>query len=1142
MMAAVLALAAILMCTVRLLTPDRLTPLLTAVANKMTDADVSLGRAELSLQGSAPWLHLRLDSLRVISRPMLRLRAAGADIPARADTLVCFDSLDGSISLGEIALGRIAVGDVILAGLRANIYTASDGTSNYDIYTSADTTVSAEESGRLPAISVEGFALIGSGPVTYTDAVSGTSATLMISTVNITGNEMPGYTLEIAGDIDSPLLAAINRRLVTFGADGRIGWNPEEPSIVKIDGLTVGADMFKARMDAALDLSAAPLVKDMIFGVDPVAVEDILTFVPDSVRTAAGIGRSEFATEMTVTAFVRLEAPYDLSSGSIPEAAIGLVMSESSLRMGRARFNRVGGKVDITLRGDDLNNATVAVTGLTVAGPATDLHLDATVTRLISDPLVKGTLTGNTALRRLPRKLFEAVNGAMDGNIQARLTFEGSPSMIGRNRFHELRLRGDVTGDNLYYLEADTANMVYAHHARFRFGTDTRVGEADSLLTAVIDIDSADIISGGAYITVTDFSLGLGTDNRRHAVIDSAHVIPMGGKLSFKKFNLSLPGHAATVRIRDTDGMVTIQRYNDEPSRPLFTFDLDIRRLSVGDPMTRFMLSGSELHLSAHKLPPRRMSPRVKHTADSLHRVYPDLPMDSVYAYALRKHRPQRGHRPRVHPLYEDDESEIIYWETSDGVKKLLTRWDITGSVIARRAGLFTAAFPVRNRMRNFNATFNNDSVVLRNIEYKAGASDFLISGTVSNMKRSFAGRSSRSPLRINFDVLSDTIDINELTEAAFRGAAAMEALAARSREGLDIDDLVSDEEESDSVLEHEIGRMVADAPDSVAPLLIPTNIDLRFDMRADNVLYGDMLFHDFKGELLAYDGALNLHHLNAGSDVGDISLSALYAAPRADDLRFGLGMDVNGFNIRKFMQLVPALDSIMPLMQDLSGIVSADIAATVSLDRGMNFELPTLEAAIHLEGDSLELVDAETWRSIGKWLLFKDRQRNIIDRMSVDMTVSDNTMQLYPFIFNVDRYKLGVQGYNDLSMNFKYHVAVLKSPLPFKFGINIEGNPDKYKIRLGRARLKENMPAQVSIADTTRVNLLREIENVFRRGVRNSRFGRLNIADTPRAADIDLKTDTISAADSAVFIREGLIPAPPQPPVEPQPQKRKRK
>ena len=64
---------------------------------------------------------------------------------------------------------------------------------------------------------------------------------------------------------------------------------------------------------------------------------------------------------------------------------------------------------------------------------------------------------------------------------------------------------------------------------------------------------------------------------------------------------------------------------------------------------------------------------------------------------------------------------------------------------------------------------------------------------------------------------------------------------------------------------------------------------------------------------------------------------------------------------------------------------------------------------------------------------MFKDKGHNMIDSMTVEMIVDNSQMQMFPFMFNLDRYKLGVMGSNDLAMNFNYHIAVLKSPLPFK-------------------------------------------------------------------------------------------------------------
>jgi hypothetical protein len=71
--------------------------------------------------------------------------------------------------------------------------------------------------------------------------------------------------------------------------------------------------------------------------------------------------------------------------------------------------------------------------------------------------------------------------------------------------------------------------------------------------------------------------------------------------------------------------------------------------------------------------------------------------------------------------------------------------------------------------------------------------------------------------------------------------------------------------------------------------------------------------------------------------------------------------MVLKGFNIERFLKLVPAIDSIMPLMRDISGIIDANIAATVDVQPNMDLDLSTLNAAVRLEGDSLRLLDGET-------------------------------------------------------------------------------------------------------------------------------------------------------------------------------------
>ena len=428
--------------------------------------------------------------------------------------------------------------------------------------------------------------------------------------------------------------------------------------------------------------------------------------------------------------------------------------------------------------------------------------------------------------------------------------------------------------------------------------------------------------------------------------------------------------------------------------------------------------------------------------------------------------------------------------------------------------------FPIRNRIRNLDIRFNNDSIIIDSLSYKAGHSDFLVKGIISNMRRSLTSRGFRSPLKVNFDILSDTVDVNELTYTSMLGSSyAVRRSRGESAFGADYDG-------SDEALDRRVAAAATASDDSIQPILVPVNIDARVDVSSRNVLYSDLDLKDMTGEILAYDGALNLHNLKATSDAGSVGLSALYAAPSADDIKFGFGLTVEKFNIERFERLIPAIDSIVPLLKDVAGIIDADVAATVDLTPRLDFKLPTLDAAVRITGDSLTIIDPETFKTMAKWLMFKDKQRNLIKHMSVSFLVEDNMLRVYPFIFDIDRYRLGVRGYNDLDFNFDYHVAVLKSPLPFKFGINIKGSPDKYKIRVGGAKFKADEAVdRPVVVDSARMNLIGQIEDIFRHGVSRSRFAGLNIGDRPSAATIDLATDTLTRADSLSLMREGLIP-----------------
>ncbi len=1124
-MAVALFIFGVLASTVRILTPQRLTPIVETVADRMLNADVNVSRVELSLRSSLPFLNLDINSLSIVATDITSLPDAVRDsLPQWSDTLLAVEKIHGGINLASLMHGRIALNDIEISAPRINILVVNDTLNNFTLMKepSADDSTDTE----IPDISISRFHITHPQPIRFADIASDTHLTVNLTEANLESTP-DAYRVSFASNIQSPLFDIFGLDRLPIAFNGNLEWTHTKPYCLKFENFSYAISLLSGSLDTEIDFTDRLTVNSLSLTLNPVAISQVLDMIPPPIALRLAIPQ-DISTDASIAMDAQLLEPFVAGTSLIPHASVNISIPESYLKWQQLDLRRMVADINIETHGGNLDRAIVNINEFLIAGPATTVQINGSLTQMMNDPAFDGTVKADIDLRRLPAVLLRHVDASMRGHLRALTRIKARSSMFSRRNFHRLKINGDVDLSDFFFLKNDTSLMLDSPHAHFRFSTDGSFVAAsdkriDSLLTAKITVDSASILASDISMHLSHMTLGAGSLNSASAA-DTTIVIPIGGRLRLKSFSMFSLTDTAGFRLRDLDGNVALRRFKSDARKPVYSGRLNVGRLSAGDNSSRFLISEANINISAFELddsPVKRLHKTLKPIADSIAAINPSLPVDSVYILALRQHRanhPPTGHR-RVHATTDSSDVEVIDWGTTRGLRRLLLGWDIRGSISADRAGMFSTAFPIRNRMRHLDLKFCTDTVTLTNVLYKAGQSDFTMSGRIINIKRALTARRRHSPLKAHFDVISDTININELAAAFFAGAAAAQTTAIP---GFDADDLTTDN------LDRQLQQLQdTQQPDSAGPLLMPTNLDAELCIKAKNVLYSDLPLRNLNGTALIFDGALNLHNLSASSDVGSVDISALYSAPSLRQMHFGFGLKLNRFNIGHFLRLVPAVDSLMPMMRDFEGIITANIAATSDVDKNMNLDHNSLKAAIRLDGDSLVVIDPETFKTMAKWLMFKNKNKNMINHLSAEMVVEDNELRLFPFIFDFDRYRLGVQGYNDLAMNFDYHVAVLKSPLPFKFGINIKGNTDDYKIRVGRARFNEKSSGQrIAIADTARVNLLRQFENIFRRGVRNSRFATLRFANRPEAAQIDLDADTISAADSLYLIREGLIPA----------------
>ena len=377
--------------------------------------------------------------------------------------------------------------------------------------------------------------------------------------------------------------------------------------------------------------------------------------------------------------------------------------------------------------------------------------------------------------------------------------------------------------------------------------------------------------------------------------------------------------------------------------------------------------------------------------------------------------------------------------------------WMPKGVVGFNRLRFRTPEFGLPIRMSKTAVTVDGPKITLKNASVRIGRSNMTATGDMMGVYRAMT---KGEKLTAHLSLTSDLIDCNQLINS------------------------LSFPEDTTEVLTDSV-------PSEMKLFVIPRNIDFELQTDLKKVIFEKMLFENVHGAVDIKNQAIHLEDLSMRALDADMKAVMVYKAGSPRGGYAGFDFKIRNINIAKLVDFVPALDTIVPMLRSFKGRVMFDVAADARLDSAMNIRIPTLRSAIHIKGDSLVLMDGETFAEISKMLMFKNKKENVFDSISVNVTVHDGNVTVYPFLVEIDRYKAAVGGEQGLDMNFNYHISILKSPLPFKAGVNISGNLDKMKFRIGKAKYKDAVtPAAVHRVDSTRMNMGNEIVNRFRRVV----------------------------------------------------------
>ncbi len=354
-------------------------------------------------------------------------------------------------------------------------------------------------------------------------------------------------------------------------------------------------------------------------------------------------------------------------------------------------------------------------------------------------------------------------------------------------------------------------------------------------------------------------------------------------------------------------------------------------------------------------------------------------------------------------------------------------KWRPEGTIGFRR--LFAKVAGIENALLlpGTQLSFNDDDIQLHHTPIEFGNSAVVLNGTLQHTKGFFNGEKVSGSLALT----SDYIDANELM-TTFANAPEKTEAVNKTPDTLAV---VSPQKKAFS---------------------IPDSLQFQFTTKIKTLHFGTTDFTQLHGDLKLEEGRLYLRDFSLITEAAQLHTQLTYT-PKADataalDFQFNL----DRIEMNKLGTVFPVLDSLMPACNSFVGVADFRMKGTATLNEQLEFQSNGLEAIAALRAKDIMVLDGPTFSELAKTLKFKSKEYNPVERLEVEMQLQNNTLTILPALLEIDRYRLAFGGEQHIDMQYDYHFSVLKSPVPFKMGVNVIGEDfDHYKIKLAKAKYK---------------------------------------------------------------------------------------
>ena len=351
-----------------------------------------------------------------------------------------------------------------------------------------------------------------------------------------------------------------------------------------------------------------------------------------------------------------------------------------------------------------------------------------------------------------------------------------------------------------------------------------------------------------------------------------------------------------------------------------------------------------------------------------------------------------------------------------DSQNNLILKWQPEVDISFSDA-IYDLGEQLKGQIPNMSFTLNPDNMEIKKADLILGDSDFSLSGELTDISKYL---NKQALLKGKFDLVSKKTNVYELMDI-FNGMGSQDSTLVSN-------DAVNSEDD---------------------PFMVPKGVEIRLNTTIDKTIVNDNIIENIKGGLTVKDGTLVLDQMGFTSRAANMQLTAMYRSDRKNHLFTGIDFHLLDIDVAELIDLIPSVNTMIPMLKSFKGKGEFHLGGETYLKSDYSLKQSTIRGAAAFQGQELTLLDTETFDMIANKLLFKKKTVNVIDSLSVEMTLFKDEIDLYPFLVVMDNYKAVISGRHNMDNRFNYHISVTDTPLPVRLGLDVSGTMEDLKYKL---------------------------------------------------------------------------------------------